>query len=129
MKKPTRKQLVKKADTEFSLYIRARDGVCYCGANKADPLQCCHLFSRTNHATRWDEDYAFAGHSGCNLEHEYHPEKMTLWFINKFGKDAYEKGVWKHNSVAKFSNFDLEQIADLFKKKREALNGHGTDKP
>ena len=100
MRKISRKGLVKKLDTIFSLYIRLRKsdqkGIaeCYtCGTKKHyKELQCGHFQSRKHYATRWEETNCQIQCYSCNvmrygeqfkfglkLETEYgyaHPEKL-----------------------------------------------------
>lgn len=55
-----------KADKEFSLYIRGRDGRCQrCG--KTENLQCSHFWSRQHSSTRYDPDNCVALCGGCHI--------------------------------------------------------------
>lgn len=57
-------------------------------------IQCGHLFSRVSLATRWDVHEGgncFPNCAGCNIKHEYDPYPMNNWYIQKFGKDAWDK--------------------------------------
>ena len=75
-KKRTKRKpdLVKKLDRVFSLYIRLRDAMpsgfvrCIsCGKIKRfEDVDCGHYFSRTNMATRFDEDNCNAECRSCN---------------------------------------------------------------
>lgn len=112
-----RKALVKEADRVFSLYIRKRDGHCVC-CGTTENLQCGHLFTRGTYSTRWDEDNAFAQCGGCNLKHEHDTYPLTNYFLNRFGKAAYDELYKKHKTPAKFTNADLR---DLIKKYKELL--------
>ena len=63
MKKPSRKNIIKRLDAVFSQYIRLRHAKneiaeCYtCGKkDHYKKLQCGHFMSRKHYATRWDED-------------------------------------------------------------------------
>lgn len=48
---------LQKADTLFSLQIRARDKIClFPGCGRTTDLTCSHYFGRTNKSTRWYED-------------------------------------------------------------------------
>jgi hypothetical protein len=114
------KQLVKKLDTVFSLFIRNRDDYkcCVCGATKETAvIQCGHLITRSNFATRWDEKNCYAQCSGCNMAHEYHPEMMTHFFVNKFGVEEYNKLVIRSQKPPKFSHEDLIYMIKFYQGK------------
>lgn len=111
-----RMKLVKKADTYFSLYIRQRDGHCVtCGTK--ENLQCGHLFSRNAYSTRWDEKNAFGQCGSCNLSHEHDPYPLTKYFLTLFGEEEYDRLHAKHRQAVKFSNADLEALAQKYKSK------------
>ncbi len=64
-----------RADKEFSLWVRKRDGKCKrCG--KIENLQCSHYWSRMHSATRYDPKNCIALCAGCHLYH---------WEIEKQG--------------------------------------------
>ncbi len=117
----TRKGLVKKVDTAFSLFIRARDKKCVtCPATTK--LQCGHLFSRVSFSTRWDELNCHTQCEGCNMSHEYDPQPFTSWFIHKFGLEAYDELHAKSKKTAKeLKCFKDRDLADLLKIYQEKL--------
>lgn len=50
-----------KADREFSIFIRERDGRClFPSCSKTEKLQCSHFIGRRNHATRFDPENCIA---------------------------------------------------------------------
>lgn len=54
---------LKRADKEFSLYIRERDGRCMypnCDVTDINKLQCSHYIGRAHKATRFDPDNCIA---------------------------------------------------------------------
>lgn len=65
-KKATKKSAIwstKKADREFSIFIRTRDGKCVypgCAIKDVFQLQCSHFWGRKNSATRYDPDNCVA---------------------------------------------------------------------
>lgn len=68
---------LKRADDEFSLYIRNRDGRCMypnCTVTDIKKLQCSHYYGRTHKATRFDPDNCIAL---CWLHH--FKDKMVGW--------------------------------------------------
>lgn len=119
-KKTPRQAAVKRADTAFSLYIRKRDGD-QSVTGGTGQMTCSHLFSRTNYSTRWDEMNAFCQSAGENMRHEFDPSVLTLYFIGRFGVDAYEALSRKFHAVTKLKTYEIEQIADDYQAKYNAL--------
>lgn len=121
-RKITRKGLVKKADTAFSLYIRARDGhqCVLCGSR--DMIQCGHIFSRVAYSTRWDEDNAYAQCASCNMKHEHNAYPFLEWCRKKKGQKKMDELFRKWNSTVKYHDAELEAIAQEYKEKREHLD-------
>ena len=116
----TRKQAVKAADKAFSEYIRKRDEYCVtCGSK--DRLQCGHLFSRVAYSTRWNEHNAAAQCAACNMRHEYDPGPLTLYFLHRSGQDAYEELHSLHKSPMKFKTYQIEELANYYRRKTNAL--------
>jgi hypothetical protein len=125
---PERKKAVKDCDKWFSLYIRGRDHQkCWCGQYKDEPMQCNHLFSRTSYSTRWNANYAFCGHSGCNLRHEHHAEIMIDWFQKAHGMSMWEQGMILNKSTLKLTTGEIWLQAKVFKDKYESLTKPETD--
>ena len=110
-----RKKLVKELDKVFGKIVilldRKRCVVC----GKTENLQCGHLFSRVAYSTRWDFMNAFCQCRGCNYRHEHDPTPLTLYFINTFGKRAYEQLYRKYRTPIKYSNEDLKIRLNILK--------------
>ena len=119
-KKTDRQKAVARADAAFSLYIRQRDGN-QSVTGGTGQMTCSHLFSRTNYSTRWDEMNAFCQSSGENMRHEFDPSVLTMYFINRFGVDAYEALSRKFHAVTKLKTYEIEQIADDYQAKYKEL--------
>lgn len=114
MKKFTRKQLVKKLDNVFSLFIRNRDKKCIvCGSTES--LQNGHLFSRVNYSTRWDEVNSNCQCRSCNMRHEYDFEPYRRAFVEKYGQEKYDLLYFKHKNICKYTNNDLLVLIDYYK--------------
>lgn len=132
MKRKTKQSLMrilkKKLDKKFSEYIRLRDNfTCVLCGNKERP-QCGHVFSRSSHNTRWDEKNSFCQCSGCNMRHEFDPYPYNNWFIEKFGKDAWDQMHQKWNTVRQWSMQELEdEIARLDIKIKELTATRSSD--
>jgi transcription elongation factor Elf1 len=121
-KRKSRKSIVKEADYVFSRYIRMRDGKCVtCGA--VANLQCGHLFSRVSYSTRWDEMNAFAQCAACNYRHEYDSVPLTLYFINRFGKEKYESLYTKYKTNVKMTDEEILEVVKEYKEKLRELEG------
>lgn len=88
---------LKRADTEFSKYIRERDGKCMrCGKPKSpeNPLTCSHFWGRQHKATRFDPDNCVAA---CWMPcHKYYWEKEKQgayrdFMLSWLGEEKYEE--------------------------------------
>ena len=121
VRRPTRKGLVKKLDTVFSEYIRKRDGQCVqCGS--IENLTCGHLITRSKYAVRWDERNAFGQCAGHNYSHEFNPHPFTVYFLNRFGAQAYKSLVRQSNSPRKLTDKELQQMIAEFENKLSESN-------
>ncbi len=83
----------KKADTEFSKWIRNRDGKCMrCGTT--NNLTCSHFWVRQHSSTRYDPDNCVAV---CWMPcHKYHWEKekqgdYRKFMIERLGEEKYKE--------------------------------------
>lgn len=131
MRKISRKGLVKKLDTIFSIYIRLRKaddlGVvsCYtCG--KKDyykKMQCGHFMSRKYYSTRWEELNCQVQCYSCNVMRYGEQYKYGLELQKEYGKNLPEELLTMSRQIVKFSNDDLldkinryKQLVDLKKK-------------
>ena len=114
-RKISRKGLVKKADKEFSLYIRKRDNYrcVLCGSTKQ--VQCGHIFSRVAYSTRWDEDNAYAQCAACNIRHEQNSYPFLEWCRKKKGQEAMDELFHKWNQTSKLKDWEIEEIAQMYK--------------
>ena len=123
-KKTKRQKLMKAIDTEHSLYIRSKGKRCVvCGNSKK--LQCGHLFTRGHLSTRWDLESDGDCHiqcGGCNLKHEHDAYPYYNWYINKFGKDKFDKLHIRHMKIKKYSMPDLEDLLEKIKQLRRERN-------
>lgn len=85
-----------KADAEFSLQIRQRDGwTCQrCGARHRENsrgLHCAHMFTRRTKATRHDPDNAVALCYGCHSYVDANPWEKAILFRQILGDDAFDE--------------------------------------
>lgn len=118
----TRKGIVKKLDTLFSLYIRNRyavDGICECfTCGKKDhtsKMHAGHFQSRKHYATRWDELNVQVQCPKCNLFGQGEQFTFGINLDNKFGEGTAEKLQQKARNTVKLSNDDLNELILKYK--------------
>lgn len=104
-------KLVKKADTAFSKWIRARDKECVLKNKKCSSvLQCGHLIRRGKRSVRFDEFNCNAQCSYHNFLHNSEPHHYTDWFIREYGSLPYEDLCDRARRIKKFTRQELEDI-------------------
>ena len=120
MKQPSRKALVKKLDTIFSIYIRRKDAVddiatCVtCGKkDHYKKLQCGHFMSRSNYSTRWDENNVGVQCYGCNISRSGEQFKFSLYLGNKLSEEMLVKS----KQTVKFADVDLIDLINFYTEK------------
>lgn len=77
------------ADAVFSRFIRERDQWKCVVCGSTERVQCGHLIRRGKHTVRFDETNCNAQCSRCNWKHNHFPEAYTIFFIQKYGFQAY----------------------------------------
>jgi hypothetical protein len=127
VKKPSRKNIVKKLDNAFSQYIRLRYAdahgttECYtCG--KKDhwkKLQCGHFMSRKHYATRWDDTNCQVQCSACNVFRYGEQYIFGTNLDNDYGSGTADSLHLASRQIVKFSNDDLLEKLDYYKQKIE----------
>tara|TARA_R100000482_G_scaffold88906_1_gene36104 strand:- start:524 stop:916 length:393 start_codon:yes stop_codon:yes gene_type:complete len=120
-KKPTRKNIIKKLDTIFSIYIRRRFAKneiaeCFTCNKKAHwkELQCGHFQSRKHYATRWDETNCQVQCSGCNVFKYGEQYIFGKRLDSKYGEGTAEKLHIKARKTVKLSTEDLFSLINHF---------------
>ena len=128
MRKVSRKSLVKKLDTVFSLYIRLRYAKneiaeCYtCGKkDHYKKLQCGHFMSRKHYATRWDEENCQVQCYSCNVMRYGEQYKFGLRLAKEKGRAFPEELLQKTRATIKLTNNDLLDMIAYFKNKTDLL--------
>lgn len=117
-KKISRKNLVKRLDNVFSLYIRLKDSdnemvECFtCGkiAHFKNNMQCGHFQSRKFYATRWDVDNCKVQCKSCNVYKYGEQYKFGLRLDKEIGNNISEKLLIKSRKTIKYSNHDLQEM-------------------
>ncbi len=98
-----------KYDITFSEFIRLRDKCCqWCG--KVGRLECSHIFSRANMATRCDPDNAKALCNNCHRRWHSNPVDATEWLKGVIGEARYDRLRLKANKPTKMTQFDKDYI-------------------
>ena len=118
MKKKSRKNIVKRLDTVFSLYIRLREAdnemvECFtCGkiSHYKKGMQCGHFQSRAKYATRWDATNCQVQCYGCNVMQQGRQYEFALNLQKKYGDNVAEDLLIKSRTTIKYSNDDLENM-------------------
>ena len=118
----TRKGIVKKLDTYFSLYIRNRyavDGIAECfTCGKKDhvsKLHAGHFQSRKHYATRWDETNVQVQCPKCNLFGQGEQYTFGIRLDKKYGEGTSEQLQQKARNTVKLSNDDLNEMILRYK--------------
>ena len=116
--------LINKLDRVFSLYIRLRDSRPFgykgfkcisCGKIKPfDQADCGHYYSRRNMATRFDEENCNSECKACNRFSADHLIGYRENLIKKIGQQRFDMLTWKHNSVKKWSEFELQELIKYY---------------
>ena len=123
-RKISRKGLITKLDKVFSEYIRRRYAIndiaeCVtCG--KKDhwkDLQAGHFMSRKHYATRWDEENVQVQCVGCNVYRYGEQFKFSKYLGTRKANKLLEKS----REIAKFADWELEDMIATYKQKLEDL--------
>jgi hypothetical protein len=122
MRKISRKGLVKKLDTIFSIFIRLRKAnelgevSCYtCGKkDHYKKMQCGHFMSRKHYSTRWEELNCQVQCYSCNVMRYGEQYKYGLQLKKEYGEYLPDKLLTMSRSVVKFSNDDLNEMINRY---------------
>lgn len=118
-RKVSRKSLVKKLDTIFSLYVRLHNaddkGFCKCVTCDTKyhykDIHAGHFMSRKFYSTRWEEQNVFPQCPSCNLFRFGEQYKFSR-YLGKATSDLMYK---KSKEIVKFSNVDLIEKIEHYK--------------
>ena len=112
-RRPPKANWMRKADTAFSKYIRARDGRCLnCGSTEY--LQCAHIHSRSYKSIRVDELNAVALCRSCHVKFTHRPLEWSEWVEDNYPGRwvelkkkalAYERVDWRFQA-----NYWVERV-------------------
>jgi len=103
-KKPSRKYLVKKLDTLFSLYIRLKS------ADKNGIVKCYR-----HYITRWKETNAKPQCYSCNCGDQGRQYQFALNLNKEYGYDIAQELLQESKKAVKLSNDDLISLINRYK--------------
>ncbi len=111
----------KKLDITFSFLVRERANW-YCQAcctnKRMNPqsLDCAHIFSRRNLATRYHPKNAVALCRSCHMFYTEHPFDWCEWVKDEFGEKPIAKLRLLSNTTVKWTSKQKEEIYQHYKK-------------
>jgi hypothetical protein len=112
-RKGKKAKLKRELDDLWSKAVKLVGKCEYC--SKTDYLNAHHIYSRSNHAVRWNLDNGIclcSGHHTLSSKFSAHktPLEFTEFIIEKRGEAWYNKLREKANSVVKYTLDDYKQI-------------------
>ena len=114
--KQSRKSLIRRLDTSFSLLVRRntiREGTGLCPFCLKNPIEVCfHFVTRAKYSVRWDHANAIGSCGGCNYSMEFDPHRFIKFYIDKHGLGAYENLIRRSNEIKKLGVPELKQMLD-----------------
>lgn len=127
-RKVSRKNLIKKLDKVFSLYIRRRHAKndiaqCYtCGKkDHYKKLQNGHFMSRKSYSTRWDETNCQVQCIKCNMFEQGMSYVFGLNLNKQFGDGTAEELLRKSKEILKLSNDEVISLITKYENKLNSL--------
>ena len=121
------RDLVKKLDNAFQMYIRYRDNFKCITCDAQYPwgertrLHAGHYVSRVIYATRWDEENVNAQCASCNFKQSNTDveviHKYEVALEAKFGKGTVERLLAKKHTIHKPNRAQLEADIEYYKNK------------
>jgi len=121
LKKPSRKGLKNKLDRIVSEIVRARGYCVWCGNPKYELLQCCHIYSRSNLAVRWDLNNLLCMCAGCHFKAHQRPLEFASFVKEFLGKFKYTELKNRANSIKKWYPHELIDLYQRFLEIKEGV--------
>lgn len=127
-KAPTRKQIVKKLDDTFSLYIRQKTadefGMVQCVTSGEighwKTMHAGHFYTRGRYPTRWDETNVHVQSVRSNIFLKGDYINYTRYMIDRYGREYVDELEIKSLSGTKFTNAELLEKIEYYKGKQNA---------
>lgn len=116
----TAKQMKKKLDEVFSLYIRKRDnGICFtCKVQRPiKQMQNGHYISRTHTSVRFDEQNCHCQCVGCNVFLKGNIPKYSLELVRKYGPGVLEELERRRAQVRKINVGEYLELIKTYEAK------------
>lgn len=117
----TRKPSLHTLDSEFSKWIRKRDGYTCQRCGRTHPenssgLHASHFIGRANRAVRWDPQNVDAACNGCHQWWETHKATHYRdWKMTQLGEDAFWGLIARSNQVTKWTADQLQELRRSWK--------------
>lgn len=119
-KKPERKKLIEELDSEFSKFIRRRDGYKCITCGSTYKPQCGHYVSRKYMSTRWDARNCNCQCMACNVFLHGNMDEYAIKLKEKYGEKVLEElNELKHTTV----KYTLDELLDLINYYKHQNNG------
>ena len=116
MGKMKRSTLTNKLDKLMSQVIRSRGSCAWCGNNKYELLQCCHIYSRSNRQVRWDRLNLLCLCAGCHFRAHKEPTEFTEFVKEYLGEQKYIELRHRANGSKVWANYELQDLLDALEK-------------
>ena len=117
-----RKGLKNDLDKIFSKLIRSVGKCARCGKGEPEvQLQCSHIYSRGNLATRWDELNAKCLCAGCHWWWGLNPAEARDWLETIRTPEQIGELKRRANSIKKWEVVELKALLAQLKQKLESL--------
>ena len=120
-KKPSKRKLIKKLDTVFSLWVRKRYSsgeyaYCYtCGAlESVKSIHCGHFMSRKHYTTRWEPDNCRPQCIRCNLFCQGEQYEFGRRLESELGLERVNELRQLRHQSARFSIQDYQDMIERF---------------
>lgn len=113
----TVRQLKKKLDRAFSIFIRKRDnGICFtCGVKKPwKEMQNGHYISRNHNSLRYDERNCHCQCMACNVFKHGEMDVYALRLQEKYGEDILKELSIKKQEVKQFTPSEICTLLDKY---------------
>lgn len=117
----SRQKLVARLDKLLHDIVVLRDRKCVtCGSTSN--LQAGHLLTRSYGRVKYSLVNTHCQCRSCNYLHEYKPDIYTKWFLDKYGKTAYDDLYTEaHLPAEPIKTWHLEAIEETFKVIKKSL--------